>query len=95
MLPLVKGESDGGCPKEKVMSKKCKGENQKDKPIKNKKDKKKKPKKEKHNDNKKGSCVFSAWAEWSPCSQNNQQRVRKVRLVTDYIFLSQLLCFRC
>ena len=34
----------GGCPKEKVMSKKCKGE----KKNKNKKDKKKESKKEKH-----------------------------------------------
>ena len=55
MLPLVQGDSDGGCPKEKVMSKKCKGENQKDKPIKNKKDKKKNPKKENHKDTKKGT----------------------------------------
>ena len=30
-----------------------------------------------------GSCQFGVWSEWSPCRQNNQQRVRKVGLVTD------------
>ena len=43
-LPLVEENGSGGCPKEKVMSKKCKGEK------KNKNKKKKKSKKEKHGD---------------------------------------------
>jgi hypothetical protein len=43
----VKENGSGLCPKEKVMSKKCKGE----KKNKNKKEKKKESKKEKHGDN--------------------------------------------
>eukprot|EP00090_Calanus_glacialis_P012984 TRINITY_DN21616_c0_g1_i4.p1 TRINITY_DN21616_c0_g1~~TRINITY_DN21616_c0_g1_i4.p1 ORF type:complete len:229 (+),score=68.45 TRINITY_DN21616_c0_g1_i4:35-721(+) len=72
-LPLVAENGPGGCPKEKVMSKKCKGE----KKNKNKKDKKKESKKEKHGD-KKGKCQFTSWEAWTPCSNNIQQRIRKV-----------------
>ena len=45
ILPLVEENGSGLCPKEKVMSRKCKGEKNK-----NKKDKKKESKKEKHGD---------------------------------------------
>ena len=63
VLSLVKEKESGGCPKEKMMSKKCKGEGKNNNNKQRKKEKKMTEKKQKKND-KKGkliSCQLYTW----------------------------------
>jgi len=71
VLTLLKEKGAGGCPKEKVMSKKCKVEKKNNEHKKNENQESKKY-------DKQDKCQFSAWSAWSSCSNKNQQRIRKV-----------------
>jgi len=83
VLDLVSQTGEGLCPKQKLLSRKCKDE----KKAKEKKDKKKKKKKEKKAEKKaekearkaeKDKCQYGVWGEWGECTKGRQQRLRKV-----------------
>jgi len=83
VLDLVNQTGEGTCPKQKLLSRKCKDE----KKSNGKKDKKKK-KEEKNKASKaekgetkktdKDKCRFGDWGNWGLCVKGNQQRIRKV-----------------
>jgi len=88
VLDLVTQTGTGTCPKQKLLSRKCKDE-KKSKEKKDKRKKKKKEKKdEKNSENKaekregkkadKDKCSFGDWGSWGACVKGNQQRIRKV-----------------
>jgi len=62
VLHLVKEKGDKECPKEKIMSKKCKD------------DKKNKQ----HAAASAEKCSFGGWTQWSPCENNKKQRKREI-----------------
>jgi len=80
----------GTCPKQKLLSRKCKDEKKSnEKKDKNKKKKKeRKEREEKNRENKlqkkegkkadKDKCSFGDWGAWGSCVKGNQQRIRKV-----------------
>jgi len=87
VLELVSQTGNGACPKQKLLSRKCKDT----KTVKTKKEKKKKKKKaekkaeqkaekKKAKKAKKGSdiCKFGDWGVWGVCNKGSQQRIRKV-----------------
>jgi len=66
VLHLVKEKGDRECPKEKIMSKKCKD------------DKKNKKHEANHVAASAEKCSFGGWAAWSPCENNKKQRSREI-----------------
>jgi len=90
VLDLVTQTGKGTCPKQKLLSRKCKDEKKSnEKKDKNKKKKKeRKEREEKNRENKlqkkegkkadKDKCSFGDWGAWGSCVKGNQQRIRKV-----------------
>jgi len=85
VLDLVKQTGKGTCPKQKLLSRKCKDEKKshekKDKKKKKKKEEKKsegKAQKKEGKDAEKDNCRFGDWGGWGACVKGNQQRIRKV-----------------
>jgi len=88
VLDLVTQTGKGTCPKQKLLSRKCKDEKKsnekKDKKKKNKKEKKeeknsgKKAQKKEGKNAEKDKCSFGDWGGWGACVKGNQQRIRKV-----------------
>jgi len=87
VLDLVTQTGKGTCPKQKLLSRKCKDEKKlnekKDKKKKKKKEKKEEESTEKKADKKEGKkedkCSFGDWGSWGDCVKGNQQRIRKVK----------------
>lgn len=85
VLALKSGSAD--CPREKIISKKCKNGEKKEKNKKNKKGnvpEEKKMKEQKQNGKKKNQqtgeekCGFGPWSEYSQCTGGKQERTRQV-----------------
>jgi len=87
VLELVSQTGNGVCPKQKLLSRKCKDtktetSKKEKKKLKKKAEKKaeKNAEKKKNKKSKKGSdkCSFSDWGVWGDCNKGSQQRIRKV-----------------
>merc|ERR1719219_1905830 len=81
-LKLVKETEPNVCPKEKLISKRCKNGEKKNK---DKRDRKKE-RLEKQKDRKKKmeeKCRFGAWGEWADCSEGKKQRSREITKGSD------------
>jgi len=88
VLELVSQTGNGACPKQKLLSRKCKDH----KTSSAKKEKKKKHKtaehkaeKKKAKKTKKGSdnCKFGDWSVWGVCNKGSQQRTREITRGSD------------